>query len=285
MNLIVGFVIVLGCVGGGFILSKGNLGALWQPFELLIILGAAFGAFVTANPGKVLKAVGRQLGTLVKGSKYKKELFLDALALLHDLAAKARKEGFLAIEADVDEPEASEVFKKYPKILADHHAIEFTTDYLRMLVSGNMNTMELETLMDVELDTHHHEVAVPAAALRTVADGLPGFGIVAAVLGIVIAMASLGGPPEEIGHHVAAALVGTFLGILLAYGFVAPAATFLEHVADDESQFYRCLKTGLLACLQGYSPKVVAEFARKTIASAERPTFLELEERVKAKVA
>lgn len=285
MNLIVGFLLVLGSVGGGFVLSHGNLASLWQPYELVIIGGAAFGAFVTANPGKVLKAVGSQMGVLIKGSKYKKALYLDALALLHDLAQKARKEGFLAIEADVDEPENSELFKKYEVILHDHHAIEFVTDYLRMLVSGNMNPMELETLMDSELEAHHHEATQPANALRTVADGLPGFGIVAAVLGIVISMSSLGGPPEEIGGHVAAALVGTFLGILLAYGFVAPMATFMEHAAADESQFYVCLKTGLLSCLQGYSPKVVAEFARKTIGSAVRPSFAELEEKIKGKPA
>ncbi len=285
MNLIIGFVVVIGSVIAGYVLSHGQLGALWQPYELVIICGAALGAFITANPGKIIKGVGRQMGVLIKGSKYKKALFLDALALLHDLAQKARKEGFLAIEADVDEPENSELFKKYPTILGDHHAIEFITDYLRMLVSGNMNAIELETLMDTELEAHHHEASGPSNALRTVADGLPGFGIVAAVLGLVITMGALGGPPEVIGHHVAAALVGTFLGILLAYGFVAPMSTFLEHVAADEAQFYSCLKTGLLSCLQGYSPKVVAEFARKTIASADRPSFQELEEKIKAKPA
>ena len=285
MNLIIGFVVVVGSVIAGYVLSHGQLGALWQPYELVIICGAAIGAFITANPGKIIKGVGRQMGVLIKGSKYKKTLYLDALALLHDLAQKARKEGFLAIEADVDEPENSELFKKYPTILGDHHAIEFITDYLRMLVSGNMNPIELETLMDTELEAHHHEATGPANALRTVADGLPGFGIVAAVLGIVITMGALGGPPEVIGHHVAAALVGTFLGILLAYGFVAPMSTFLEHVAADEAQFYSCLKTGLLSCLQGYSPKVVAEFARKTIASADRPSFQELEEKIKGKPA
>lgn len=283
MNAIIGSLIVLACVAGGFVLSHGKLGALWQPYELLIIGGAAFGAFFVSNPLKVLKATFKNIGTLLKGSKYTKTLYLDSLALIFDLLNKARKEGLLAIEADVEEPKKSPVFKKYPNVSSDHHALAFITDYLRLMVSGSNNPMELESLMDLELDTLHQEAGLPAQALQRVADALPGFGIVAAVLGIVVTMASIGGPPEELGHHVAAALVGTFLGILLAYGFVGPMATFLEHVAREEAQFFICLKTTLLASLQGYAPQVAIEFGRKAIFISERPSSQELMNRVKKK--
>ena len=284
MNVIVGILIVLGSVAGGFVLSKGNLLALFQPYELLIIGGAAGGAFVISNPGTLIKATMKNLPAALKGSKFKKGFYLDALALLYDLLTKARKEGMMSLEGDVEEPEKSAIFGKYPDVQADHHAIEFLTDYLRLMVGGSIkNAFELENLMDVELDTHHEEAHQPSAALTRVADGLPGFGIVAAVLGIVITMASLGGPASEIGHHVAAALVGTFLGILLAYGFVAPLATLVEHMSRDESQFYKVLKTVLLASQQGYSPQIAVEFGRKAIFSAERPSFKELEDHVKRK--
>ncbi len=284
MNVILGIVLVIGSVAGGFVLSHGQLAALWQPYELLIIGGAAFGAFVIANPASVLKGVLHQLPVLMKGSPYKKGYYLDSLALLYDLLSKARKQGMMSLESDVEEPEKSPLFGKYPKILGDHHAVEFLTDYLRLMVGGSIkNSFELENLMDVELDTHHEEALQPSAALTRVSDALPGFGIVAAVLGIVITMASLGGPPKELGHHVAAALVGTFLGILLAYGFVGPMATLVEHGARDQSQFLKVLKTVLLAAQQGYSPQIAVEFGRKAIFTAERPGFKELEDHVKRK--
>ncbi len=284
MNVILGIVLVIGSVAGGFVLSHGQLAALWQPYELLIIGGAAFGAFVIANPASVLKGVLHQLPVLMKGSPYKKGYYLDSLALLYDLLSKARKQGMMSLESDVEEPEKSTIFLKYPKILGDHHAVEFLTDYLRLMVGGSIkNSFELENLMDVELDTHHEEALQPSAALTRVSDALPGFGIVAAVLGIVITMASLGGPPKELGAHVAAALVGTFLGILLAYGFVGPMATLVEHGARDQSQFLKVLKTVLLAAQQGYSPQIAVEFGRKAIFTAERPGFKELEDHVKRK--
>ncbi len=284
MNVIVGIVLVLGCVAGGYVLARGHLAALWQPYELLIIGGAAFGAFVIANPSKTIKAVARNLPLMMKGSKYRKTYYMDALALIYDLLAKARKEGMMALEADVEDPENSAIFGKYPAVLSDHHAIDFLTDYLRLMVGGSIkNAFELENLMDVELDTHHEEGHLPAAALTRIADGLPGFGIVAAVLGIVITMGALGGPSQEIGHHVAAALVGTFLGILLAYGFVAPMATLVEHLARDEAQFFKVMKTTLLASQQGYSPQIAVEFGRKAIFTTERPSFQELEDHVKRK--
>ena len=282
MNVIVGIVLVLGCVAGGFVLSHGHLAALWQPYELLVIGGAALGAFVIANPPWVIKAALGSIPLMLKGSKFKKGFYMDALALMYDLLTKARKEGMMSLEADVEEPEKSAIFSKYPKIQHDHHAVDFLTDYLRLMVGGSIkNSFELENLLDIELETHHDEAHQASAALTRVSDGLPGFGIVAAVLGIVITMGALGGPAAEIGHHVAAALVGTFLGILLAYGFVGPMATLVEHISRDESQFYKVLKTVLIAAQQGYSPQIAVEFGRKAIFSVDRPSFREVEEHVR----
>jgi len=283
MKFIIGVVVVLASVGGGFILSHGHLAALWQPFELLIIGGAAFGAFVISNPGKVIKGSFGSIGQLLKGSKHTKKSYMELLALMYDLFTKARKEGMMALEADIDEPENSPVFQKYPAILKNHHALEFIADYLRLMVSGNMNPFELENLMDVELETHHHEAAKVPAAITAVSDALPGFGIVAAVLGIVITMASIGGPVEELGHHVAAALVGTFLGILLAYGFVGPMATSLSNMNEDDSKVFECIKVCLMATLNGYAPQIAVEFGRKSLESHNRPGFQELEDFVKGK--
>ena len=284
MNVIVGIVLVLGCVAGGFVLSHGKLAALWQPYELLVIGGAALGAFVIANPPWVIKASLKSIPLMMKGSKFKKGFYLDALALMYDLLTKARKEGMMSLEPDVEEPEKSTIFGKYPKVAGDHHAVDFLTDYLRLMVGGSIkNSFELENLLDIELETHHGEAHQASAALTRVSDGLPGFGIVAAVLGIVITMGALGGPAAEIGQHVAAALVGTFLGILLAYGFVGPMATLVEHLSRDESQFYVVLKTVLIAAQQGYSPQIAVEFGRKAVFSVERPSFRELEEHVKRK--
>ena len=281
MNVIVGMLIVCGSVIGGYLLSKGQLLALFQPYELLVIGGAAFGAFVISNPTKLVVGVLKNLPSMLMGAKYGRVAYLDLLALMYDLFGKARKEGLMAIENDIEEPEASEIFQKYPKILKDHHVISFISDYMRLIVGGSMNPFELETLMDADMETHHHHAAEPSHALTRVADALPGFGIVAAVLGIVITMGHLGGPPEELGHHVAAALVGTFLGILLAYGFVGPMGILLEHRAKDESKFFECIKTCLMASVQGYSPQVSVEFGRKTMPLDLRPSFQELEDHVK----
>ena len=281
MNFLLGFVVVIGCVLGGFVISGGHPLALWHPSELLVIFGAAMGAFIISNPIKIIKKVGGNFGILFKGSKYTKALYLDALALMYDLLNKARKDGMVALEADVDEPENSAIFQKYPNVTANHHALDFICDYLRLMVSAKLNSFEIEALMDVELDTHHEEGHAPPAAINRIADGLPGFGIVAAVLGIVITMASLNDGAEVIGHKVATALVGTFLGILLAYGFVGPIANYLDYAAKDESQFIKCLKTCLMASIQGYPPQIAIEFGRKTIFSTERPAFRELDEHIK----
>ena len=281
MNFLIGLVVVMGCVLGGFVISGGHVLALWHPSELLVIFGAAMGAFIISNPMKVIKKVGQDFGVLFKGSKYTKQLYLDALSLMYDLLNKARKDGMVALEADVDEPENSAIFQKYPSVTAHHHALDFICDYLRLMVSAKLNSFEIEALMDVELETHHEEGHAPSAAVTRIADGLPGFGIVAAVLGIVITMASLNDGAEVIGHKVATALVGTFLGILLAYGLVGPMANYLEFAARDESQFVKCLKITLMASIQGYPPQIAIEFGRKAIFSTERPGFRELDEHIK----
>lgn len=283
MKFIIGIIVVLGCVAGGYVLSHGNLIALWQPFELLIILGAAFGAFIISNPGTVIKGTFGSIGRLFGGSKHSKKTYMELLALMYDLFTKARKEGLMALEADIDEPHESPIFQKYPTILKNHHALDFIADYLRLMVGGNMNPFEIENLMDVELDTHHHEAAKVPTAITAVSDGLPGFGIVAAVLGIVITMGSIGGPIEELGAHVAAALVGTLLGILFAYGFVGPMALSLTAMNEDDSKVFECIKVCLLASLNGYAPQISVEFGRKTLESHNRPGFQELEDFVKGK--
>ena len=281
MNLIIGAIIVVVSVLGGFMAHGGELLAIWQPFEVVIICGAALGAFVISNPMKVIMKVFKGIPSLLGGPKYKKQDYLDLLGLMYDLFSKARKEGLMGIESDIEEPDESALFQKYPRILKNHHAVEFISDYMRLVVSGSMNPFELDNLMDIELEAHHHEVSEPAHAVQRVADALPAFGIVAAVLGIVNTMGALGGAIELIGGKVAAALVGTFLGILLAYGFVGPMSTALEKRAEDESRFFACLKACILANVQGYSPQVAVEFGRKTMATTLRPSFQELEEHLK----
>lgn len=283
MKLVIGFIIVLGCVAGGFVISKGNLLALWHPPELLIIGGAAFGAFVISNPGTVIKGVFGAIGKLMKGSKHSKQTYMELLALMFDLFTKGRKEGLMALEGDIDEPNESPIFQKYPKILADHHTLDFIADYLRLMVGGNMNPFEIENLMDVELETHHHEAEKVPSAITAVSDALPGFGIVAAVLGIVITMSAIGGPIEVLGAKVGAALVGTFLGILMAYGFVGPMGIALGHIVEEDSKVFECVKVCLMATLNGYAPQVAVEFGRKTLYSYNRPGFQELEDFVKGK--
>ena len=282
MLVVIGYLIVIGSVFGGYALAGGHLAALMQPVELLMIGGAALGAFVVGNPPKTLKATMRVLPTLLKGSKYSKELYMQLMALLYEILSKARKEGLVAIERDIEAVSESPVFSKYPEIVADHHLIEFITDYLRMIVSGNLNPIEIESLMESEIETHHHEGEVPAHALQKVGDGLPAFGIVAAVMGVVHTMASVGLPPAELGMLIAHALVGTFLGILLAYGFVSPLAGLAEQKLSESTKMFQCIKVTLLASLNGYAPALAVEFGRKVLYSTERPSFLELETHVKA---
>jgi len=282
MKFIIGLLIVTASVIGGYVLSHGHLDILYQPYEFLIIFGAASGAFIAANPGVVIKEVLRSVPALLKGSRYSKQSYLDLLALMYELFTKARKEGLMALENDIEEPQESPIFSRYPRVLNDHHALEFICDYLRLMVGGSMNAMELENLMEIELDTHHEESHLPSHSVTTMADGLPAFGIVAAVLGVVITMGAISEPPEVLGHHIAAALVGTFLGILLAYGYVGPLGSYLGHVKREESKFLECIKVCIMATLHGYTPQVAVEFGRKVLYSHVRPGFLELEEHVKS---
>lgn len=281
MFVIIGYVVILAAVFGGFAMAGGHLGSLFQPTELVMIGGAAVGAFFVANTGKVVKATMQALPTVFKGSKYTKALYLDLLSLLFDILSKVRKEGLMSVESDVESPEQSPIFSKYPSILHDHHVMEFITDYLRLMVGGNLNAFEIENLMDVEIETHHHEGEIPVTAVNKLADGLPAFGIVAAVMGVVHTMESVGMPPAELGKLIAAALVGTFLGILLSYGFVGPLSTLLEHKLNEATKMLQCIKVTLLASLNGYAPQVAVEFGRKVLYSTERPTFAELEGEVK----
>ncbi len=281
MLVIIGYLIVLASVFGGFALAGGHLTSLFQPVELLMIGGAAAGAFLVGNNGKSIKATMQALPSLLKGSRYNKALYLELMSLLFDVLSKVRKEGLMSIEGDIEKPEESPVFSKYPGVLEDHHIVEFMTDYLRLMVSGNMDAFQIENLMDNEIETHHHEGAVPAHCIAALGDGLPAFGIVAAVMGVVHTMASVGIPPAELGILIANALVGTFLGILLAYGFVGPLASLLTQKLEESSKMYQCVKVTLLASLNGYAPALAVEFGRKVLYSTERPSFSELEDHIK----
>jgi chemotaxis protein MotA len=285
MFVIVGWLVVLVCVFGVYIFHGGNISVILKalPFEMITIGGATMGAFLANNQMKVVKATMKGLGSCFKGSKYSKARYMDLLALMYDILQKARKEGLMAIEGDVENPHESAIFKKYPTVGHDHHVVEFITDYLRMMVSGNLNAHEIESLMDNEIDTHHHEAHSAVAAIQRIAGGLPAFGIVAAVLGVVNTMGSVGQPPAVLGGMIGSALVGTFLGILLAYAFAEPLAGVLEQKVEEGGKELQCIKTTLLASMQGYNPSTAIEFGRKVLYSTERPTFGELEAFVKKK--
>lgn len=285
MFVIIGYAIVFGCVFGVFVAHGGNMAVLAEalPFELATIGGAALGAFVVNNQPKVLKATMAAVPAVLKGNKYTKERYLELLAMLYEILQKARKEGLMAIESDVEAPHESEIFKKFPAVGSDHHVLEFTTDYLRMMVSGNLNAHEIEALMDSEIETHHQEAHAPVAALTRLASGLPAFGIVAAVLGVVNTMGSVGQPPAVLGAMIASALVGTFLGILLSYGVFEPLAGLVDQRGEDAAKEFECIKSTLLASMQGYNPATAIEFGRKVLFSGVRPGFIELESHVKGK--
>ena len=281
MFVIIGWVLVMGSIFGGYALAGGHLGGLWQPLEVLMIAGGAIGAFVAANSLPAIKHTMGALGGCFKGSKFNKAYYMEVLGLLFELLAKVRKEGLMSLEGDVEEPEKSAIFSKYPNILADHHLVEFITDYLRMMVGGNLNAMEIETLMDNEIETHHHEELHPAHAMSKLADATPAFGIVAAVMGVVHTMESLHLPPSELGILIGHALVGTFLGILISYGFFAPLVAVMEAKAEEAGKVYQVVKVVLLASLNGFAPQTCVEFGRKVLFSGDRPSFREMEEDIK----
>jgi chemotaxis protein MotA len=281
MFILIGIVVVLGAVVGGYLLEHGRIAVLLQPAELLIIGGAGLGTLLIANPLHVIKKIiAGALGS-VKGSRFTKQRYLESLQMCYQLLNKARKEGLLALESDIEEPEKSQLFAKYPEFLKDHHTRDFVCDTLRMVITGGIDAFDLDQMMEGDMEVAHRECSLPANALSTVADALPGLGIVAAVLGVVITMGALGGPPEEIGRKVAAALVGTFLGILLCYGFVGPVAANMAKVADEENDYHQVLRVLLLSFIKGSAPIQALEFARRAIPGRLRPSFIEMEKACK----
>jgi len=281
MFAIIGIIVVFGAVIGGFLMEKGHMAVLVQPAELLILGGAAIGTLFIANPMHIIKAIAAGLSGILKGSPFGKERYLNTLKMMYQFLNKVRKEGLLSVEMDVEKPKESGIFKNYPEFLNDHHACDFVCDTLRMAITGGVEPFDMDQMMDLDIEVHHHESTVPISALTTVADALPGLGIVAAVLGVVITMGSLGGPPEEIGEHVAAALVGTFLGILFCYGLVGPLSSNMAKTADAHNEYLRVLRVLMLSFLKGSAPMIAIEMGRRAIPAHVRPSFDEMEKRCK----
>ena len=282
MFAIIGIVIVFGCIVAGYLMEHGNLRVLVQPAELVIIGGAAVGTVLIANPVSTLKDIARGVGGVFGSSHYTTQRYVDLLKMVFELLNKARREGLVALETDVEEPDKSPVLSKYPGFLKDHHAVHFLCDTIRMAISGGIEAFDLDQMLEGDLDIHHHEGTLAPAALNTMADALPGLGIVAAVLGVVITMGALGGPPEEIGHKVAAALVGTFLGILLCYGLFGPIAQRMSKSAEEERAFLNVLRATMIAFLKGIAPVLAVEIGRRGVPVHVRPTFKEVEDACRA---
>ena len=281
MFVIIGIVVVFGAVLAGYLMEHGNLKVLMQPAELVIIAGAAIGTVLIANPPYILKAIAGGIGGVFGGSKYGKAQYLETVKMMYELFSRARKEGLMALETDSDAPDKSPVFSKYPKFLKDHHALAFVCDTIRMAAGGGVEPFDVDQMMELDMDVRHHDASQPIAALSTMADALPGLGIVAAVLGVVITMGALGGPPEEIGKKVAAALVGTFLGILLCYGLVGPIAANMGKGSEEEHAYYHVLRVALVSFMKGTPPTVAVEYARRAIPGHVRPSFQEAESHIK----
>jgi chemotaxis protein MotA len=281
MLIFVGFCVVLLAVFGGFVLQDGHLAALFQPYELLMIFGGALGAFVIGNDRKAISLTWHSIPVMFHGSRYTRELYMSLMALMFDVLTKVRREGLMSLEDDIDAPYESAIFARYRLVLADEHLLDFITDYLRLLVSGTMNAYQLENLMDCEIETYQEDSDIPVQAIHKLADGMPAFGIVAAVMGVVHTMGAIGRPPAELGSLIAAALVGTFLGILLSYGLVAPLASLLHRRHQEVAKALQCVKVTLLASMNGYAPTIAVEFGRKVISATERPSFAELDGHVR----
>jgi chemotaxis protein MotA len=283
MFSIVGILIVFGAVLGGFLMEKGPIAVLFQPSELVIIGGAAIGTLLAANPLHVIKKIISGLTLILGGSKFSRQRYIDSLKMMFVLFNKARKDGLVGIESDIEEPEKSPVLSKYPDFLKNHHARDFVCDTMRMAITGGATPFDVDQMMEMDMDVHHSSATQPASALATMADALPGMGIVAAVLGVVVTMSALGGPPEEIGHKVAAALVGTFLGILLCYGIVGPLASNLTKLIDDEHSYYHVLRVVMLSFIKGMSPTLAVEVGRRAVPEHVRPSFKEVEQACRQK--
>jgi chemotaxis protein MotA len=284
MFAIIGIVVVFGCVVAGYLMEHGNLKVLIQPAELVTIGGAAIGTVLIANPLHILKQVASGIGAVFGGSKYTKQAYIDSLKMLYDLLNKARKDGLMALETDIEEPDKSPLLSKGPAPFKNHHVRDFVCDSLRMAITG-VDAFDLDQMLDLDMEVHHHSAGQPTAALSNMADSLPGLGIVAAVLGIVITMGALGGPPEEIGKKVAAALVGTFLGILLCYGLVGPIAANMTKAADEEHAYLYVLRVLIVSFLKGTAPIMAVEVARRAIPGHVRPSFKEVESACRNKAA
>jgi chemotaxis protein MotA len=284
MFAIVGIVLVLCAVIGGFLMEKGHLAVLVQPAELLIIAGAAAGTLLVANPMHIIKGIVAGLMGILKGSRFTKQRYLNTLKMMYQFLNKVRKEGLLAVEDDVEKPRESAIFKNFPDFIADHESLDFLCDTLRTAITGGVEPFDMDQMMELDMEVHHHEAMQPIDALSTVADALPGLGIVAAVLGVVITMGALGGPPEEIGEKVAAALVGTFLGILLCYGVVGPLSANMRKTADEQNEYLHVLRVLLLSFLKGSAPMIAIEMGRRAIPAHVRPSFDEMEKSCKNKI-
>ena len=281
MIAIVGILLVFAAVLGGFLMEKGHIEVLLQPAELLIIAGAASGTLLVANPMHILKGIAAGLKGVLGGSKFGKERYLATLKMMYEFLNKVRKEGLLSVEMDVEKPKESSIFKNYPEFLGDHHARDFVCDTLRTAITGGVEPFDMDQMMELDMEVHHHASMQPVNALTTVADALPGLGIVAAVLGVVITMGSLGGPPEEIGEKVAAALVGTFLGILLCYGVAGPLSSNMGKTADEHNEYLHVLRVLMLSFLKGAAPMIAIELGRRAIPAHVRPSFDEMEKNCK----
>jgi len=282
MFVLIGYGVVIFSIFGGFIMAGGHIAALLQPIELLMIFGGAAGAFLVGNDTKTIRATIKVLPSLLQGSQYSKKIYMDLLAMMFEILTKIRKDGMMSIEKDVENPENSAVFGKYPKLLKDHHLIDFICDYLRLMLSGNMDAFQIENLMDNDIETHDAESHIVSHAIAKMADGMPAFGIVAAVMGVVHTMESVGSvPPAALGALIAQALVGTFLGILLGYGFIGPLASLLDQKHAESSKMLQTTKVIMIASLNGYAPTIAVEFGRKVLYSTERPGFIELEDHIK----
>ena len=282
MFAIIGILVVFGAVVAGYLLEHGNLKVLIQPAELVIIAGAGIGTLLVANPLHILQKIAGGLGMVFGGSKFTQKRYLESLKMMYDLLNRARKDGLVALEADIEDPGKSQVFSKYPAFLKDHHVRDFVCDTMRMAVSGGVEPFDIDQMMELDMEVHHHSASQPVAALSSMADSLPGLGIVAAVLGVVITMGALGGPPEEIGHKVAAALVGTFLGILLCYGLVGPFSANMAKAAEDEHAYYHVLRVLMTSFMKGAPPIMAVEVARRAIPGHVRPSFKEVEKTCRA---
>ncbi|MGA9567414.1 MAG: flagellar motor stator protein MotA [Candidatus Korobacteraceae bacterium] len=281
MFALIGILVVIGAVVGGYLMEHGHIRVLLQPAELLIIGGAAMGTLLIANPPRILKRIVQSFSGIISGSKFDQSRYVDSLKMIFELINKARKDGLVALEPDIEEPEKSEILKKYPQFLNDHHARDFVCDTLRMAVTGNLDPFDVDQMMELDMEVHHQAAHDSIGALTTMAESMPGLGIVAAVLGVVITMGSLGGPPEQIGEKVAAALVGTFLGILLCYGFVGPLASNLAKLAEEERAYYHVLRVALVAYIKGTPPIMAVETARRAVPTHVRPSFLQVEQACK----